>query len=643
MKAQKGMQIILFAAICLALASVVTLFDLRLTNFFEAEQTAQLKDLQTAMLAYAPHLNDASAGVLVQSANRISAISAESQLIDTQTLNVLIVFNVSFLFLCALAIIFPGQIPVNWNLRQQFRRIQVKKLANSLPVQLDETARDLQKAADYLTTFIKHDEPSNSQSKQAEPIFDLLFDTVIGLSSLIQSQRNELDALVDIFKGVDSHLQKLASQCGDNANFAAATRLEWNTMGNKLRQIRESHEKIKSIIDKAFKLQRQCSEMLAKSLEFHKIHSNHASQVKSNMIQMHENSKIGYRSLDQMTSSISQSKDEVTLASDLVKGLSERAEAIVNIIDVIDDIAEQTNQLALNASIEAARAGEQGQGFAVVAGEVRNLAARSSTATKSITELLGTIQEEAEQASTKLMVSSESVRNAHGYIKEVDQSYRDSIILTRHSLAGLEALTHEVNVHLSDLKQIEKQNHEINKHLSHMNNLMDDQGRLTTVVTSDSNQLTVNSDRFSRFLNRQFYESSHCQRVLNISLNMISDLRRKLTQSYTETRSIKDHLHALYKNSLVGNNQKRSHIISAVESLQTIRSHAHSLEVWKHPERSELRRYETTKVTSKSPPATEQNLSQHFPHSIDEQSPLAKLPEEDFLIGDSLSDKNKTG
>ncbi|MCE1189818.1 MAG: methyl-accepting chemotaxis protein [Ignavibacteria bacterium] len=154
----------------------------------------------------------------------------------------------------------------------------------------------------------------------------------------------------------------------------------------------------------------------------------------------------------------------IVRSSNTIQGLGKSSDQIGEIIQVIEDIADQTNLLALNAAIEAARAGEQGRGFAVVADEVRKLAERTSKATKEIGTMIRTIQHDTAEAVQVIKEGTAEVEKNRAFARSADEALQEIIRITSDNSNRMEILAqaNESQVETSEL---------ISKNIDQINNV----------------------------------------------------------------------------------------------------------------------------------------------------------------------------
>lgn len=215
-----------------------------------------------------------------------------------------------------------------------------------------------------------------------------------------------------------------------------------------------------------------------------------ASEITNNCIAAAKSSEIANHSavsgeniIQEIIKTMGRIDLRVKESAQIIQKLGERSDQIGEIAGIINEIAEQTNLLALNAAIEAARAGEHGRGFAVVADEVRKLAERTTGATKQIGDTIQTMQKEMKNA----VVSME------GGVKEVEVGNDE----TARSGSALKEILNQINALASQINQIavasEEQSattNEINNNIQKISKIMDGSAKNISENAEASSQLS---------------------------------------------------------------------------------------------------------------------------------------------------------
>jgi methyl-accepting chemotaxis protein len=188
----------------------------------------------------------------------------------------------------------------------------------------------------------------------------------------------------------------------------------------------------KGNVYKVIKFARDVTDSVEKNISIYQSAEGAADSAKETS----EIAKDGMKTLSSSTNISELITQEAVLLNDLILKLNTQSQSIGQIVNTIKDIADQTNLLALNAAIEAARAGEQGRGFAVVADEVRQLAARTAHSTEEITEVVGlnisltgditkkinSVNEVSKEGLTKITAASQIMKEIYSGAKDVSEN-----------------------------------------------------------------------------------------------------------------------------------------------------------------------------------------------------------------------------
>ena len=265
--------------------------------------------------------------------------------------------------------------------------------------------------------------------------------------------RSAKDALGNAIAQMLANLHQLTGQMQEateniskaNSNISAATTEQAATVTEQAASVTETSTTVEEV--------RQTAEQSVERAQL-------VSEMASNTLKLAES---GLDAVKKTEDGMLGLKDQVRHIAETILNLSEQTLQIGEIIATVNDIADQSNLLALNAAMEAARAGEAGRGFAVVAGEVRNLAEQSRQATAQVSGILSEIQK---AANTAVMVTEKGTKSAEDGVK-LAQATGDSIRVirehTQQAVAAAEQIAASARQQLAGMDQITRAMGNINQ------------------------------------------------------------------------------------------------------------------------------------------------------------------------------------
>lgn len=369
----------------------------------------------------------------------------------------------------ALALHFKGALNKVMEMKEE-----LEKERDSIMVKVEEAVKESEATNEYLKNSVdellvsmdtvSHGDFTTEVEVKSDDAIGLLFE---GFNNTVKNIQSMLGKVKEIADNVSNGSYEISSSSEEMAAGAQEHSTQTNEIANSIQEM------VRTIIENA----------------------KNASSASNSSLHAKELVEKGRSKVEENKKGIEKILESSNTTAGIISNLAGKTDQIGQITQVIDDIADQTNLLALNAAIEAARAGEQGRGFAVVADEVRKLAERTTKATKEIGETVKSIQQETTLANDSMVAAKNSVDEGQTLTHEIGE-------LLSEILGATDQVSEEINNVAAATEQQSSTAEQVSKSVDSLNDVNNENSRGVEQIANFATNLNRMSTQLNDLLNK---------------------------------------------------------------------------------------------------------------------------------------------